>query len=60
MLYFSPIVNHNDKNLAQGRGEFKVYEEMTSRQFAVHLHHRTPVNSALESYGSNEDFTLAL
>ena len=36
MLCFSPIVNHNDKNLVQGRGQFKVFEEISSLQFVVH------------------------
>ena len=36
MLCFSPIVNHNDKNLVQGRGQFKVFEEISSFQFVVH------------------------
>ena len=36
VLCFSPIVNHNDKNLVQGRGQFKVIEEISSLQFVVH------------------------
>ena len=36
MLCFSLIVNHNDKNLVQGRGQFKVFEEISSLQFVVH------------------------
>ena len=32
VLCFPPIVNHNDKNLVQGRGQFKV----SSLQFVVH------------------------
>ena len=36
MLCFSPIVNHNDKNLVQGRRQFKVFEEISSLQFVVH------------------------
>ena len=36
MLCFSPIVNHNDKNLVQGCGQFKVFEEFSSLQFVVH------------------------
>ena len=29
-------MNHNDKNLVQGRGQFKVFEEISSLQFVVH------------------------
>ena len=29
-------MNHNDKNLIQGRGQFKVFEEISSLQFVVH------------------------
>ena len=36
VLCFSPIVNHKDKNLVQGRGQFKVFEEISSLQFVVH------------------------
>ena len=35
VLCFSPIVNHN-KNIVQGRGHFKVFEEISSLQFVVH------------------------
>ena len=36
MLCVSPIVKHSDRNLVQGRGEFKVDEENLSLEFAVH------------------------
>ena len=36
VLCFSPIVNHNDKNLVHGGGQFKVFEEISSLQFVVH------------------------
>ena len=36
VLCFLPIVNHNDKNIVQGRGQFKVLEEISSLQFVVH------------------------
>ena len=36
VLCFSLIVNHNDKNLVQGHGQFKVFEEISSLQFVVH------------------------
>ena len=36
VLCFSPIVNHNDKNLVQGRGQFKVFEEISSLHLVVH------------------------
>ena len=29
-------MNYNDKNLVQGRGQFKVFEEISSLQFVVH------------------------
>ena len=29
-------MNHNDKNLVQGRGQLKVFEEISPLQFAVH------------------------
>ena len=29
-------MKHNDKNLVQGRGQFKVFEEISSLQFVVH------------------------
>ena len=36
VLCFSLIVNHNDKNLNQGRGQFKVFEEISSLHPVVH------------------------
>ena len=36
VLCFSPIMNHNDTNLVQGRGQFKVFEEISFLQFVVH------------------------
>ena len=30
-------MNHDDKNLVQGRGQFKVFEEISSLQFVVHF-----------------------
>ena len=35
LLCVSPIVKHSDRNLVQGRGEFKVDEENLSLEFAV-------------------------
>ena len=30
-------MNHIDKNLVQGRGQFKIFEEISSLQFVVHF-----------------------
>ena len=36
VLCFSSIMNHNNKNLGQSHGQFKVIEEIHSLQFVVH------------------------
>ena len=36
VLCVSTIMKHSDRNLGQGRGEFKVDEENLSLEFAVH------------------------
>ena len=53
VLCFSPIVNHNDKNLVQGRGQLKV---LFSLLFI--LVRPVYVNRVLQSFGSDEDFMI--
>ena len=52
VLCFSPIVNHNDKNIVQGRGEFKVYEKILSLQFSDMLVFRIRIKCERNEKGS--------
>ena len=51
-------MNHNDKNLVQGRGQFKVFEEISSLQFAFILVRPVYVNRVLQSFRSDKDFMI--
>ena len=50
-------MNNNDKNLVQGHGQFKVFEEISSLQFVVHSSSPCICKSCVAKQ-SDEDFMI--